>query len=63
MLAVGRIIDLHFSPGQPESTAADVAGLDEALEAWRSSLPDDMKNATDEGSESVWTCLVHLAYK
>lgn len=60
---MGRIIDLQFSPGQPASTAADVEGLDTALEAWRNSLPESMRCATDEGSESVWTCLLHLAYK
>ncbi|UNI22853.1 hypothetical protein JDV02_008702 [Purpureocillium takamizusanense] len=60
---LGRIIDLQFSPGQPTSSAAtDVEGLDRALEAWRNSLPESMKCATDEGSESVWTCLLHLAY-
>ncbi|GJN71818.1 cutinase transcription factor 1 alpha [Purpureocillium lilacinum] len=59
---LGRIIDLQFSPGQPASTAADVEGLDTALEAWRNSLPESMRCATDEGSESVWTCLLHLAY-
>ncbi|KJZ78517.1 hypothetical protein HIM_01908 [Hirsutella minnesotensis 3608] len=59
---LGRIIDLHFSPGQPASTAADVEGLDKSLEAWKNSLPETMKYATDEGSESVWTCLLHLAY-
>lgn len=62
-LTVGRIIDLHFSPGQPASTAVDVEGLDQSLEAWKNSLPDSMKYAADEGSESVWTCLLHLAYK
>ncbi|PHH89318.1 hypothetical protein CDD83_6307 [Cordyceps sp. RAO-2017] len=58
----GRIIDLHFSPGQSASTAADVEALDRSLEAWKGSLPDSMKYAADEGSESVWTCLLHLAY-
>ncbi|KAJ6439799.1 cutinase transcription factor 1 alpha [Purpureocillium lavendulum] len=59
---LGRIIDLQFSPGQPASTAEDVEGLDKALEAWRNTLPESMRCATDEGSESVWTCLLHLAY-
>ncbi|ODA80164.1 hypothetical protein RJ55_03122 [Drechmeria coniospora] len=44
------------------STVADVGGLDHALESWKKSLPNGMKCATDEGSESVWTCLLHLAY-
>ncbi|KND90715.1 Cutinase transcription factor 1 alpha, partial [Tolypocladium ophioglossoides CBS 100239] len=59
---LGQIIDLHFSPGQPACTAVDVERLDKSLEAWRNSLPDSMKYAADEGSESVWTCLLHLAY-
>ncbi|XP_044718997.1 fungal specific transcription factor domain-containing protein [Hirsutella rhossiliensis] len=42
---LGRIIDLHFSPGQPASTPADVQGLDKSLEAWKNSLPDTMKNS------------------
>ncbi|OWT43551.1 acyl-CoA dehydrogenase [Pochonia chlamydosporia 170] len=59
---LGRVIDLHFAPGKRASTAGDVQDLDNALEAWKDSLPDSMKYATDEGSESVWTCLLHLAY-
>ncbi|PHH64501.1 hypothetical protein CDD81_4576 [Ophiocordyceps australis] len=59
---LGRIIDLHFSPGKPASTVADAEGLEKALEAWRQSLPENMKNTTDQGSECVWTCLLHLAY-
>ncbi|TWU76018.1 hypothetical protein ED733_007175 [Metarhizium rileyi] len=59
---LGRVIDLHFAPGKRASTAGDVKDLDGALEAWKESLPRSMKCATDEGSESVWTCLLHLAY-
>lgn len=59
---LGRVIDLHFAPGKGKSSADNVRNLDGALEAWKDSLPGSMKYATDEGSESVWTCLLHLAY-
>ncbi|KAG5977246.1 hypothetical protein E4U55_006947, partial [Claviceps digitariae] len=60
---LGRVIDLHFAPGRNRASAEDVRSLDCALEAWKDSLPESMKYAADEGSESVWTCLLHLAYK
>ncbi|KAG6018570.1 hypothetical protein E4U40_000137 [Claviceps sp. LM458 group G5] len=60
---LGRVIDLHFAPGKNKASADDVRDLDCALEAWKESLPESMKYATEEGSESVWTCLLHLAYK
>ncbi|KAG6017706.1 hypothetical protein E4U43_000307, partial [Claviceps pusilla] len=59
---LGRVIDLHFAPGRNKASADDVRGLDGALEAWKDSLPESMKYAADEGGESVWTCLLHLAY-
>ncbi|KAG5920957.1 hypothetical protein E4U42_006021 [Claviceps africana] len=59
---LGRVMDLHFAPGKNKASADDVRALDCALEAWKDSLPDSMKYAADEGSESVWTCLLHLAY-
>ncbi|KAF5130248.1 Cutinase transcription factor 1 alpha [Metarhizium anisopliae] len=39
---LGRVIDLHFAPGKRASTAGDVKGLDNALEAWKDSLPENM---------------------
>ncbi|KAG6006544.1 hypothetical protein E4U21_006998, partial [Claviceps maximensis] len=59
---LGRVIDLHFAPGKNKASAEDVRELDCALEAWKDSLPESMKYAADEGRESVWTCLLHLAY-
>ncbi|KHO01633.1 uncharacterized protein MAM_00634 [Metarhizium album ARSEF 1941] len=59
---LGRVIDLHFAPGRRASTAGDVSDLDNALEAWKDSLPETMKYAADGARESVWTCLLHLAY-
>ncbi|KAG5941418.1 hypothetical protein E4U53_007410 [Claviceps sorghi] len=59
---LGRVMDLHFAPGKNKASAEDVRALDCALEAWKDSLPENMKYATDEGSVSVWTCLLHLAY-
>ncbi|KAG5961246.1 hypothetical protein E4U57_007798 [Claviceps arundinis] len=59
---LGRVIDLHFAPGKNKASADDVRDLDCALEAWKDSLPESMKYAIEEGSESVWTCLLHLAY-
>lgn len=60
---VGRIIDLHFVPGRTGSKAKDVESLDNALEAWKDSLPQSMRFLSDETNTSVWACLLHLAYK
>lgn len=37
--------------------------LDNALEAWKDSLPQSMRFLSDETNTSVWACLLHLAYK
>jgi hypothetical protein len=60
---VGRIIDLHFVPGQQPATEEEIQDLDTSLELWKNSLPDGMQYSSDEGSASIWTCLLHLAYK
>ncbi|KAK8147106.1 hypothetical protein G3M48_002095 [Beauveria asiatica] len=59
---IGRIIDLHFVPGRTGSKAKDVESLDNALEAWKDSLPQSMRFLSDETNTSVWPCLLHLAY-
>ncbi|OAA70692.1 Transcription factor [Cordyceps fumosorosea ARSEF 2679] len=59
---IGRIIDLHFVPGRTGSKAKDVESLDNALEAWKDSLPQSMRFLSDETNTSVWACLLHLAY-
>lgn len=53
---------MHFVPGRTGSKAKDVESLDNALEAWKDSLPDDMRFLSDETNTSVWACLLHLAY-
>ncbi|PTB62367.1 N-terminal binuclear Zn cluster-containing/DNA binding domain-containing protein [Trichoderma citrinoviride] len=62
---LGRIIDLHFVPGHASlsSTSPDTLhDLNASLEAWMASLPEDMKYSPDHGNDSVWACLLHLAY-
>ncbi|KAL7813209.1 N-terminal binuclear Zn cluster-containing/DNA binding domain-containing protein [Trichoderma aethiopicum] len=62
---LGRIIDLHFVPGHASLkwTSPDTLhDLNASLEAWMASLPEDMKYSPDHGNDSVWACLLHLAY-
>jgi hypothetical protein len=59
---LGRIIDLHFVPGQQPATEDEIQDLDNSLELWKNSLPDGMQYSSDEGSASIWKCLLHLAY-
>lgn len=63
LFAVGRIIDTHFVLGRSRPNVDDARDLDEALETWKNSLPEDARTGTEEGTASVWTCLLHLAYK
>jgi hypothetical protein len=54
---------VQFAPGRKESvTSSSIEELDESLEAWKNSLPSDMQYS-DDGNSSLWTCLLHLAYK
>ncbi|KAL7797415.1 N-terminal binuclear Zn cluster-containing/DNA binding domain-containing protein [Trichoderma ceciliae] len=62
---LGRIIDLHFVPGHaslPLTSPDALQGLNMSLEAWMASLPEHMKYSPEEGTDSVWACLLHLAY-
>ncbi|KAG7131282.1 Cutinase transcription factor 1 alpha like protein [Verticillium longisporum] len=59
---LGRIIDLHYVPGKLPSTSEQVKSLDTSLEAWKKSLPDDVREDADEGGSSVWASLLHLSY-
>ena len=61
--SVGRIIDLHFVPGRRHATDENVQKLDASLEAWKNNLPNDMAYSSDDGTDCVWTALLHLAYK
>lgn len=60
---LGRIIDTHFVPGRMPSTREDAQQLKDALEQWKASLPDGMRNVPDPEGSSVWVYLIHLAYK
>lgn len=63
---VGKIIDVHFVPGNASlsvTSSKTLQDLNTSLEAWRTSLPEHIKYSPEEGSDSVWTCLLHLAYK
>ncbi|KAL6870354.1 N-terminal binuclear Zn cluster-containing/DNA binding domain-containing protein [Trichoderma novae-zelandiae] len=62
---LGRIIDLHFVPGHASLSSASpdtLHDLNASLEAWMASLPENMKYSPDHGTDSVWACLLHLAY-
>ncbi|RNJ59761.1 hypothetical protein D7B24_001486 [Verticillium nonalfalfae] len=59
---LGRIIDLHYVPGKLPSTSEQVKSLDTSLEAWKKSLPEDVREDADEGGTSVWASLLHLSY-
>ncbi|KAM0525305.1 hypothetical protein ACHAPE_000005 [Trichoderma viride] len=63
---LGKIIDVHFVPGNASlsvTSSNTLRDLNISLEAWRESLPEHIKYSPEEGSDSVWTCLLHLAYK
>lgn len=60
---LGRIIDIHFVPGRMPSTREDVQQLKDSLEQWRATLPEHMQTALEPEQSSVWTHLIHLAYK
>ncbi|KAH6984549.1 fungal-specific transcription factor domain-containing protein [Ilyonectria sp. MPI-CAGE-AT-0026] len=59
---LGQVIDVHFSPGRPPSTLEQVRNLDQTLETWKQSLPDELGRGVDDGNASVWSHLLHLAY-
>ncbi|PON22054.1 hypothetical protein TGAM01_v209124 [Trichoderma gamsii] len=62
---LGKIIDVHFVPGNASlsvTSSNTLRDLNISLEAWRESLPEHIKYSPEEGSDSVWTCLLHLAY-
>ncbi|RFU76934.1 hypothetical protein TARUN_5309 [Trichoderma arundinaceum] len=63
---LGRIIDIHFVPGHassPSTSPTAFQDLNASLEAWMSSLPEHMRHSPEEGPDSVWACLLHLAYQ
>ncbi|KAJ4253785.1 hypothetical protein NW762_010179 [Fusarium torreyae] len=60
--AVGRVIDLHFAPGRKPSTPEQLREVDDALQNWKSSLPNEMNRGVEDGTASVWGYLLHLAY-
>jgi len=59
---LGRVIDVQFVPGQKMHHVDHIPELDARLEEWRSSLPPEMQYSSDDGSSSIWTCLLHFAY-
>ncbi|RYC58376.1 hypothetical protein CHU98_g7826 [Xylaria longipes] len=60
---LGKIIDLHFTPGRTTGFTEEVENLSFALNNWRQSLPSNMRWDDDENAPSVWKYLLHLAYK
>ncbi|KAF5013617.1 hypothetical protein FDECE_378 [Fusarium decemcellulare] len=59
---LGRVIDVHFAPGRQPSSPEQIQDVDEALEEWRASLPEEMNRGVEDGTASVWAHLLHLAY-
>ncbi|KAI0456520.1 N-terminal binuclear Zn cluster-containing/DNA binding domain-containing protein [Xylaria acuta] len=59
---LGKIIDLHFTPGRTTGFTGEVENLSLALNNWKQSLPSNMRWEDDENAPSVWKYLLHLAY-
>ncbi|KAJ4202221.1 hypothetical protein NW767_006183 [Fusarium falciforme] len=59
---LGRVVDVHFSPGRQPSTPEQIQDVGDALEDWRANLPEDMNRGVEDGTASVWAHLLHLAY-
>ncbi|RGP68538.1 n-terminal binuclear zn cluster-containing dna binding domain-containing [Fusarium sporotrichioides] len=59
---LGRIVDLHFAPGRQASTPEQLRAVDDALQAWKEGLPEEMNRGVEDGTASVWGYLLHLAY-
>jgi hypothetical protein len=60
---VGQVIDVQFLPGRPPSTPEQVKKLDRSLEDWKQGLTDELGRGVEDGTASVWSHLLHLAYK
>lgn len=60
---VGRVVDVHFSPGRQPPTPEQIQDVSDALEDWRANLPETMNRGVEDGTASVWVHLLHLAYK
>ncbi|RSM12422.1 hypothetical protein CEP52_002476 [Fusarium oligoseptatum] len=59
---LGRVVDVHFSPGRQPSTPEQIQDVGDALEDWRANLPEAMNRGVEDGTASVWAHLLHLAY-
>ncbi|KAF5230905.1 hypothetical protein FANTH_13636 [Fusarium anthophilum] len=59
---LGRVVDLHFAPGQQASTPEQLRAVDDALQSWKEGLPEEMNRGVEDGTASVWGYLLHLAY-
>ncbi|KAI0470308.1 N-terminal binuclear Zn cluster-containing/DNA binding domain-containing protein [Xylaria cf. heliscus] len=57
---LGKIIDLHFTPGRTTGFNEEVENLSLALNNWKESLPTNMR--WEDDAPSVWKYLLHLAY-
>ncbi|RSL86425.1 hypothetical protein CEP51_002805 [Fusarium floridanum] len=59
---LGRVVDVHFSPGRQPSTPEQIQDVGDALEDWRANLPEAMNRGVEDGTASVWAHLLYLAY-
>lgn len=52
-----------FAPNSTNVTNGNNASLCKSLDQWEESLPSEMRVCGLKGSETLWTFLLHLAYK
>lgn len=52
-----------FAPNSTNVAAGNHASLCKSLDQWEESLPSEMRVCGLKGSETLWTFLLHLAYK
>jgi hypothetical protein len=56
-------VDLHFAPGRQASTPEQLRAVDDALQAWKGNLPEEINRSVEDGTASVWGYMLHLGYK
>lgn len=52
-----------FAPKRKAFATEEKAGLRNSLEQWKNELPEDMRVCGMNGTETIWTFLLHLAHK
>ena len=52
-----------FAPKRKAFATEEKADLKSSLEQWKNGLPEDMRVCGIDGTETIWTFLLHLAHK